>query len=74
MSGMSRIAGKVLIGALMWVWESSSSVGVCEAGVIDLVGWTRARGRCLAACEAAEVENGEAWWHANATGRNGMYA
>jgi hypothetical protein len=60
-SGMLMIAGKVLIGALISLWERFSSVGVGETGVIDMVACTGARGCCLAACEAAEVENGEAW-------------
>lgn len=71
---MSMTAGKVLMGALIWLGERSSSVGVCETGVIDLVACTRARGCCLAACEAAEVENGETWWHTRVMGRNDVYA
>lgn len=70
---MSRFAGKVLIGALMWFWERSSSVGVWVTGVIDLAAWTRVRGRGVAACEAAEVEKGVVWGRARAAGRNSVY-
>lgn len=71
---MSRVGGRVLRGALMFIWERVSSVGVWgAAGVVGCV-WTRGRSLAAAAREAAEVENWDAWWYVKVRWRNGVDA